>query len=90
MAKAETTTTGKPADKLAAIKSANRDTGGPAQFVKEAWAELKKVHAPSREETIKLSLLVLAMVAIFSVFLGLTDLVIGKAVTCLFERCWTN
>ena len=47
-------------------------------FVREAWDELKKVHAPSREETIRVTMLVMAMVFIFAFFLGITDLIVGE------------
>ena len=46
-------------------------------FFSESWEELKKVHTPTREETIRASLGVLAMVFIFSIFLGLTDWLVG-------------
>lgn len=47
-------------------------------FFPDAWAELKKVHAPTRQETIMVTLLVLGMIAVFGVFLGIADLLIGK------------
>lgn len=46
-------------------------------FFPEAWAELKKVHSPTRQETILITLMVLGMIVIFGVFLGVADLVIG-------------
>ena len=49
------------------------------EFPQESWAELKKVHAPTRQETIMLTIRVLGMVAVFGVFLGLTDYVVGGA-----------
>ena len=52
----------------------SRGTG----FSKESWGELKKVHAPTRQETIQITLGVLLMVVLFGVFLGLTDLIVGK------------
>ncbi|MFN8390877.1 MAG: preprotein translocase subunit SecE [Bdellovibrionota bacterium] len=52
-------------------------------FSNESWAELKKVHAPSRQETIMLTLRVLMMVCLFGVFLGLTDLIVGKIMQSL-------
>jgi preprotein translocase SecE subunit len=47
-------------------------------FSTESWAELKKVHAPSRQETVMLTIRVLMMVCLFGIFLGLTDLIVGK------------
>lgn len=46
-------------------------------FFKQSWSELKKVHPPTKEETWKASLSVVFMVAMFGLFLGLTDLVVG-------------
>ena len=46
-------------------------------FFPEAYAELKKVHSPSRQETILITLMVLGMIVIFGVFLGLADMLIG-------------
>ena len=50
----------------------------PIAFGKEAWAELKKVHSPTRQETLQVTVGVLFMVFLFGIFLGLADLVIGK------------
>ena len=47
-------------------------------FFRAAWAELGKVHYPSRQETVRMSLVVLAMLVVFSVFLGLSDLLLGR------------
>ena len=51
--------------------------GRAVTFSQDSWAELKKVHAPSRQETIQSSLVVIAMVVMFSLFLGLADFVCG-------------
>ena len=48
-----------------------------AGFLREAVDELKKVHAPSREETIRATIGVLVMVFVFAIFLGFTDWVVG-------------
>ena len=47
-------------------------------FFQESVDELKKVHHPTRQETIQASMVVLAMVVMFSIFLGLVDYVIGN------------
>ena len=47
------------------------------EFCRESWAELKKVHSPSRQETINLTIRVFGMVCLFGVFLGLTDFFVG-------------
>lgn len=47
-------------------------------FFRESMDELKKVHPPTRQETIQGTIGVLLMVLLFGVFLGLTDLIVGK------------
>ena len=47
-------------------------------FPKESWAELKKVHTPTRQETTMITIRVFVLIAIFAVFLGITDFLIGK------------
>lgn len=47
------------------------------EFPKESWKELKKVHSPSRKETIDYTMRVLFMVVVFSLFLGLVDFGLG-------------
>jgi preprotein translocase subunit SecE len=46
-------------------------------FFKQSWSELKKVQPPTREETWRASVSVIFMVAMFGLFLGLTDLIVG-------------
>lgn len=57
--------------------------GGLPQFFRGAVDELKKVHAPTREETIRATIVVFAMVALFAVFLGLADLLVGKIMSSI-------
>lgn len=52
--------------------------GHAMSWFSDSWAELKKVHTPTRDETIRSALAVLLMVLAFSFFLGLTDLFVGK------------
>ncbi|HMO17570.1 MAG TPA: preprotein translocase subunit SecE [Oligoflexia bacterium] len=52
-------------------------------FFKQSYAELKKVQTPSREETWRATLSVLLMVALFGLFLGLTDKIAGVFVRWL-------
>lgn len=49
------------------------------EFSQESWAELKKVHSPTRQETMLLTMRVFFLLCIFGVFLGLTDLIVGWA-----------
>ena len=51
---------------------------GVVGFARESWAELKKVHSPTRQETLAMTWRVFAMVGMFSVFLGLTDWLVGS------------
>ena len=52
--------------------------GRSVDFVNEAIDELKKVHTPTRQETIQGTIGVLLMVFFFGLFLGLGDLLVGK------------
>ena len=52
--------------------------GGLFQFFGEAVSELKKVTWPSRQETMRLTLLVLAISASIGVTLGLIDFLFTK------------
>ena len=46
-------------------------------FPGESYAELKKVHHPTRQETIQMTIGVLFMVVLVSLFLGSVDLGLG-------------
>ncbi len=59
--------------------SSKSDRFNPIQFGHEAVAELKKVQTPTWEETWRASLGVFFMLAIFGLFLGLTDYVVGTS-----------
>lgn len=56
------------------------------QFFRDARDELKKVHRPTREETIQVTWVVLLMLISFSVFLGLADLVFGSLMQWLLSK----
>ena len=43
------------------------------QFFREVWIELKKVHWPSWKETRATTIVVVAVVMVFALFLGLMD-----------------
>lgn len=45
-------------------------------FTRDAWEELKKVHTPTRQETIQATIVVMVMIFVFAIFLGLTDLIV--------------
>jgi preprotein translocase SecE subunit len=48
-------------------------------FTTQSWEELKKVHAPTKQETIQATLVVLVMLIMFATFLGITDFLVGQA-----------
>jgi len=65
----------------APTKSGGAKKGGVSQaidFSKASWEEVKKVHTPTRQETMQATLVVIFMVILFSVFLGLVDYVVGN------------
>lgn len=47
-------------------------------FFNESVEELKKVHPPTKQETIQGTIGVLVMVFLFGLFLGLADLIVGR------------
>ena len=54
------------------------------QFVKESYAELRKVIWPTREEVVSSTKVVLVSVAIISVALWLVDFVIYQGIDLIF------
>lgn len=57
----------------------------PVQFVKEVVAELKKVTWPTRQETVKLTAVVIAISLIVGVFIGFLDISLLKITSLLFK-----
>jgi preprotein translocase subunit SecE len=55
----------------------NSFVGRTGSFFRESVRELKKVQSPTREETLEFTFRVLALIVIFSLFLGLIDLGLG-------------
>jgi preprotein translocase SecE subunit len=47
-------------------------------FIQESLDEVKKVHPPTKQETIQGTIGVIIMVFFFGLFLGLSDLAVGK------------
>lgn len=58
----------------------------PGRFVKEVVAELKKVTWPTREETIKLTVVVIVISIVVGAYIGGLDSLFVKATTLLFKR----
>ena len=70
----------------AKIEAKSNPISAGVQFVDESWRELKKVHAPTRQETIQASIVVLVMVILFALFLGAADLVVGKVMQTILSN----
>ena len=51
--------------------------GRSVGYFRESWEELKKVHTPTRQETIAMTMRVFMLIFLFGLFLGLTDLAVG-------------
>ena len=54
-------------------------------FLTEVWAEMKKVHWPSRKETYAATLIVLVVTVIIAVFLGVVDFAISRVVQTILS-----
>jgi preprotein translocase subunit SecE len=55
-------------------------------YVQEVWAELKKVHWPSRKEVTAATVVVLVVVLVVAVFLGLVDFGVSRLVQLVLSR----
>jgi len=58
----------------------------PTKFVKEVIAELKKTTWPTRQETIKLTVIVIAISVLVGAFIGILDTVFLRISGLLFRR----
>lgn len=59
---------------------------GPAKFLQEVIAELKKVTWPTRQETVKLTAVVIVLSAIVGIFVGGLDATLVKVTELLFKK----
>lgn len=59
----------------------HRPTGGRFQYIREVWSELQKVVWPSRQDTTRLTLLVIAVSVAVGILLGLIDLAFNQVFT---------
>ncbi len=57
----------------------------PVQFIQEVVAELKKVTWPTREETIKLTVMVIIISAVVGAFIGGLDIALVKITSVLVK-----
>lgn len=58
----------------------------PVTFLKEVVTELKKVTWPTRQETIKLTVIVLVISAVVAAFVGGLDYLFVTLTSLLFKR----
>lgn len=58
----------------------------PIQFIKEVITELKKVTWPTREETMKLTVVVIVLSVLVGAFVGSLDITFLKITTLLFRK----
>lgn len=54
-------------------------------FLQEVWAELKKVHWPSRKETYAATAVVLVVICIVAIFLGIVDLALSTVIQAILR-----
>ena len=62
---------------MKALESLKQPVTRSREFLEECWAELKKVHWPSRKETQAATVVVLIGVIIVALYLGLVDAVLA-------------
>jgi preprotein translocase subunit SecE len=67
-------------------KATSMKLTSPIQFIRESIGELKKVNWPTRNETIKLTVVVVAISLIVGVFIGGTDLLFLRISSYIFQR----
>jgi preprotein translocase subunit SecE len=60
-----------------AIESIKQPITRSVEFLQECWAELKKVHWPTRKETQAATVVVIIGVTIIAVYLGVVDFVLS-------------
>lgn len=63
-----------------AVASNEREPNGIGKFIREASSEMKKVVWPSREETQRLTLVVIGISLSIGVFLGIFDLLFTELI----------
>lgn len=68
-----------------ALASNRIGRSGPVTFFQEVVAELKKVTWPSRDETMKLTAVVIALSVIVGVFVGGLDAILVQAQKMVFK-----
>ena len=54
-------------------------------FLTDVWAEMKKVHWPTRKETYAATIVVVIVTVLIAVFLGVVDFAISRAVQAILS-----
>jgi preprotein translocase subunit SecE len=62
---------------MSALESLKQPVVRSKEFLEESWAELKKVHWPTRKETQAATLVVIVGVMIVALYLGVVDFVLS-------------
>jgi preprotein translocase subunit SecE len=65
---------------MSSLESLKQPVTRSREFLEECWAELKKVHWPSRKEVQAATLVVVIGVVIVGLYLGAVDLVLTAVV----------
>ena len=63
-----------------ALDSLKQPVTRSREFLEECWAELKKVHWPSRKETQAATIVVIIGVVIVGLYLGLVDVLLSTVI----------
>ena len=69
-----------------AVQKPSIPSVAPGRFLKEVVAELKKVTWPTREETVKLTIVVIVISILVGAFIGGLDSLFVRGTTLLFNR----
>lgn len=67
-------------------KPAGSKLPNPGNFIREVVAELKKVTWPTRAETLKLTVVVVAISVIVGAFIGILDSTFLRITALIFRR----
>ncbi len=61
-------------------KTAAKRRGNPiSRYLRETMAELRKVNWPTRQEATQLTIIVIVVMTVTSIFLGLMDFIFSRA-----------
>jgi preprotein translocase subunit SecE len=71
----------KPQTLRQTLTEPRRPAGGRFQYIREVWGELKKVVWPSRQDTTRLTQLVIAVAVAIGILLGIIDMAFNQIFT---------